>query len=343
MSITYNLPQFPNHFMAPMPSYLDSPPQQYIPPASASSAFMDSFYRPEFRHPTPHSPTPLSPSSAGNGHRVSKAKKGKRVHACEYPGCNKIFTRAEHQRRHETSHKNKKSYSCTYVGCHKSFHRADYLAQHLRRHSSGGHHSPKIKTPSVIKTEPASYSPSTPPMSQSYSTKSGIAPASQSVENNSAGASRTLEPQVPCSQCFNCQNSQLCEDQSAYINSYINGMDHSPESSVSSASGLLATHSSHPSFVQPGIDSVIEQYMRSILRPEAFITPPQSLSPPLQAQEPMDSSFWDSNIDPNLPSLNPGVFNNPAPYSEWSTANDNLSPSVQTHRTGSSPDHKASS
>lgn len=23
-------------------------------------------------------------------HRVSKAKKGKRVHACEYPGCNKV-------------------------------------------------------------------------------------------------------------------------------------------------------------------------------------------------------------------------------------------------------------
>lgn len=23
-------------------------------------------------------------------HRISKAKKGKRVHACEYPGCNKV-------------------------------------------------------------------------------------------------------------------------------------------------------------------------------------------------------------------------------------------------------------
>lgn len=31
-------------------------------------------------------------------HRISKAKKGKRVHTCEYPGCTKVFTRAEHRR-----------------------------------------------------------------------------------------------------------------------------------------------------------------------------------------------------------------------------------------------------
>lgn len=24
-------------------------------------------------------------------HRISKAKKGKRVHACEFPGCNKVW------------------------------------------------------------------------------------------------------------------------------------------------------------------------------------------------------------------------------------------------------------
>ncbi|KAL8775493.1 MAG: hypothetical protein Q9194_003712 [Teloschistes cf. exilis] len=33
-------------------------------------------------------------------HRISKAKKGKKVHVCEHPGCGKVFTRAEH-RKHE--------------------------------------------------------------------------------------------------------------------------------------------------------------------------------------------------------------------------------------------------
>ncbi|KAL8717937.1 MAG: hypothetical protein Q9225_004870 [Loekoesia sp. 1 TL-2023] len=31
-------------------------------------------------------------------HRISKAKKGKKVHYCEFPGCNKVFTRAEHRK-----------------------------------------------------------------------------------------------------------------------------------------------------------------------------------------------------------------------------------------------------
>ncbi|KAI4184342.1 MAG: hypothetical protein L6R41_004817 [Letrouitia leprolyta] len=31
-------------------------------------------------------------------HRISKAKKGKKVHVCEHPGCNKVFTRAEHRK-----------------------------------------------------------------------------------------------------------------------------------------------------------------------------------------------------------------------------------------------------
>jgi len=32
-------------------------------------------------------------------HRVSKAKKGKKVHACEYPGCSKVRYNAE--RKHQ--------------------------------------------------------------------------------------------------------------------------------------------------------------------------------------------------------------------------------------------------
>jgi hypothetical protein len=59
---------------------------------------------------------PLPITYTPTTHRISKAKKGKRVHACEYSGCNKVrlpftvnwaelfltliqvFTRAEHKR-----------------------------------------------------------------------------------------------------------------------------------------------------------------------------------------------------------------------------------------------------
>ncbi|CAG7986515.1 unnamed protein product [Penicillium salamii] len=67
-------------------------------------------------------------------HRISKAKKGKRVHACQHDGCGKVFTRAEHKRRHELNHNPEASYRCTQQGCKKTFHRTDLLARHIERH-----------------------------------------------------------------------------------------------------------------------------------------------------------------------------------------------------------------
>lgn len=66
-------------------------------------------------------------------HRISKAKKGKKVHACEYPGCTKIFTRAEHRKRHEANHNTQPAFQCTIEGCRKPFQRADLLARHMER------------------------------------------------------------------------------------------------------------------------------------------------------------------------------------------------------------------
>ncbi|KAL1966775.1 hypothetical protein VTN77DRAFT_3972 [Rasamsonia byssochlamydoides] len=77
---------------------------------------------------------PLPITYTPTTHRISKAKKGKRVHACEFPGCNKVFTRAEHRRRHELNHNPEASFRCTYAGCRKAFHRSDLLARHMERH-----------------------------------------------------------------------------------------------------------------------------------------------------------------------------------------------------------------
>lgn len=76
---------------------------------------------------------PLPITYTPTTHRISKAKKGKRVHACEFPGCNKVFTRAEHRRRHELNHNPEASFPCTYDGCRKAFHRSDLLARHMER------------------------------------------------------------------------------------------------------------------------------------------------------------------------------------------------------------------
>ena len=67
--------------------------------------------------------------------RVSKAKKGKRVHSCEFPGCGKVFTRAEHRRRHQLNHNPEHSFPCKRPGCGKAFHRLDLLQRHEERQS----------------------------------------------------------------------------------------------------------------------------------------------------------------------------------------------------------------
>ncbi|KAL2811140.1 hypothetical protein BJX63DRAFT_293264 [Aspergillus granulosus] len=77
---------------------------------------------------------PLPITYTPTTHRISKAKKGKRVHACEFPGCDKVFTRAEHRRRHELNHNPEALYRCTQTGCKKSFHRSDLLTRHMERH-----------------------------------------------------------------------------------------------------------------------------------------------------------------------------------------------------------------
>ncbi|KAI4094802.1 MAG: hypothetical protein LQ344_002048 [Seirophora lacunosa] len=82
-------------------------------------------------------------------HRISKAKKGKKVHVCEFAGCNKVFTRAEHRkwdtphppqrspltvsRRHEANHNPEFAFQCQVEGCRKGFQRNDLLQRHLER------------------------------------------------------------------------------------------------------------------------------------------------------------------------------------------------------------------
>ncbi|RKL14382.1 hypothetical protein BFJ68_g6346 [Fusarium oxysporum] len=57
--------------------------------------------------------------------KVSKAKKGKPVH---------VYTRAEHLRRHQSSHQ-EPQFECPV--CQRRFHRKDLLERHYKRHEEG--------------------------------------------------------------------------------------------------------------------------------------------------------------------------------------------------------------
>ncbi|WQF88940.1 hypothetical protein CDEST_13954 [Colletotrichum destructivum] len=69
--------------------------------------------------------------------RVSRAKKGMKVHTCDICRPPKTFTRAEHLRRHQLSHETPQ-YACSLPGCDRAFHRKDLLERHQQRHELEG-------------------------------------------------------------------------------------------------------------------------------------------------------------------------------------------------------------
>ncbi|KAL6246134.1 hypothetical protein RBB50_007287 [Rhinocladiella similis] len=116
--------------------------------------------------------------------RVSKAKKGKRVHACEFPGCGKVFTRAEHRRRHELNHNPEALFPCTRPGCRKAFHRLDLLQRHQERHDLEN----SAASPGQMSQTPQMSVSSEPPSSVMSAAAISSPQADRSAPRSSAGA-----------------------------------------------------------------------------------------------------------------------------------------------------------
>ncbi|KAJ5803000.1 uncharacterized protein N7503_005450 [Penicillium pulvis] len=274
--------QFPLPFVATMNPYLDSQYSRSIP------SMMEGDPSPELRLGSPHGPVPPSPSSSAGEFRVSKAKKGKRV-----------FTRAEHRRRHELSHRSKKTHACNYEGCTKAFHRADYLVQHMARHDP----EVPVKSPSMRSNSTSSTVSAR--QSQLYSAKSPALTGYQSpVASVNAGTPSGGDQLMMCSNCLNCQNR--VQDSPTSGNQLYNY-------SQGSSMALFGSQSSPPA-PPLGLDA-IDQYLRSVLRPEAFL-------PPVQAQGQVSSPFW-NNIDPNLPALNTSSYPQHTSY-PWTPGTESL-------------------
>ncbi|KAI4695023.1 uncharacterized protein J4E84_001647 [Alternaria hordeiaustralica] len=90
--------------------------------------------------------SPTNMSSHNNIHytrtgRISKAKKGLKVHNCE--NCGRSYTRAEHLRRHQKNHAQEDALICQVPGCGKTFVRVDLLQRHQERHNEPTRDSPE--------------------------------------------------------------------------------------------------------------------------------------------------------------------------------------------------------
>ncbi|KAF2273075.1 uncharacterized protein EI97DRAFT_461334 [Westerdykella ornata] len=78
-----------------------------------------------------HMPPELPTVNYTRTGRISKAKKGLKVHNCE---CGRSYTRAEHLRRHQKNHA-PTPLLCEYPECGKTFFRLDLLQRHQERHN----------------------------------------------------------------------------------------------------------------------------------------------------------------------------------------------------------------
>ncbi|KAI0891258.1 hypothetical protein F4806DRAFT_311920 [Annulohypoxylon nitens] len=66
-----------------------------------------------------------------------RSRKGApRRFSCNWPGCDKIYSRAEHLQRHQLNHDPKTIYTCDVLDCTQTFVRPDLLARHKKRHSA---------------------------------------------------------------------------------------------------------------------------------------------------------------------------------------------------------------
>lgn len=119
-------------------------------------------------------------------------------------------------------------------------------------------------------------------------------------------------------ECFRCQHRPQAAVNESPLYNYPPGMSHTPVPNV----GLGISPPCSTSTVPAGFDTAIDQYLRSVLRPEAFLSP-------FHAQEQVTPPFWNSSIDPNLSQVNASAFEGPTSYPAWTSTSETMPASVR--------------
>lgn len=84
------------------------------------------------------------------------------------------------------------------------------------------------------------------------------------------------------------------------------------------------------------LDAYIDRYMRSVLRPEAFLAPSEP-------QEQSQTSFWPSNLHPGAGEIHPSTFQNLTSYPMWPSVPTTVPSGVpNTQQPSAGPPHTES-
>ncbi|XP_044273555.1 Krueppel-like factor 3 [Varanus komodoensis] len=113
---------------------LESPRNDYYP-EQISPPLMTSLSPPQAMLQENHPSVIVQPGKRPLPVESPDTQRKRRIHRCDYEGCNKVYTKSSHLKAHRRTHTGEKPYKCTWEGCTWKFARSDELTRHFRKHT----------------------------------------------------------------------------------------------------------------------------------------------------------------------------------------------------------------